>query len=54
MRPPRPVKISHKKMATEGSLIDFMFLISHLATGTTTECDAIDCNISNVNSIKIS
>ena len=24
--PPGPVKISHKKMATEGGRIDFMFL----------------------------
>ena len=36
--PPRPVKISHKKMATKGGCIDFMFLAAPLypAAGSAT------------------
>ena len=36
--PPDPVKISHKKMATKGGRIDFMFLgPSYQAAGSATE-----------------
>ena len=40
--PPRPVKISHKKMAAEGGRIDFMFLGPPLypAAGSATEKQA--------------